>query len=69
MPVVAVHGEDLQAFAFPEGLDVRWETQTRSVWNTEEQRSEEVEFVYKISLIEELGAWRRFLVSQRKLRS
>jgi hypothetical protein len=52
---------------FPVGIAARWETQSRKVWNERRRTSEEHELVYEISWIEELGAWRRFLRSQRKL--
>jgi hypothetical protein len=52
----------------PAGLDAHWETQNRFVWNEHEQASEERELVYEISWISELGTWRRFLCSERKLR-
>ncbi len=54
---------------FPEGVDVHWETQRRMVWNVREHRSEERELVYEISWIPELGIWRSFLRSQRKVKS
>jgi hypothetical protein len=38
------------------------------VWNERQRASEEHEFVYEISWIAELGAWRRFLRSQRPLK-
>jgi hypothetical protein len=54
---------------FPEGVDVHWETQRRMVWNVREHTSEERELVYEISWIPELGIWRSFLRSQRKVKS
>ncbi len=54
---------------FPAGVDVRWETQRRMVWNVREHTSEECELVYEISWIPELGLWRSFLRSQRKVNS
>ena len=53
---------------FPAGVDARWETENRMVWNEQEHASEERELVYEISWIAELGVWRRFLRSQRKSR-
>jgi len=55
--------------AFPLGVDARWETQNRTVWNEQEHASEERELVYEISWIAELGVWRRFLRSQQKARN
>jgi hypothetical protein len=55
--------------AFPAGVDVRWETENRMVWNEQERESEERQLVYEISWIAELGVWRRFLRSQRKSRN
>jgi len=54
---------------FPGGINVRWETQRRIVWNVREHTSEERELVYEISWIAELGLWRSFLRSQRKVKS
>ena len=54
---------------FPGGVHVHWETQRRMVWNVREHRSEERELVYEISWIAELGLWRSFLRSQRKVNS
>ncbi len=43
--------------------------ENRTVWNEQEHASEELELVYEISWIAELGVWRRFLRSQRKARN
>jgi len=40
---------------------------SHTVWNEQERVSEERELVYEISWIPELGAWRSFLRSQRRL--
>jgi hypothetical protein len=69
MPVVAIHEEGFQALAFPERVNIRWETEIRSVWNVGEWKNETIELVYEISWIEELGTWRRFLRSRRKIHS
>jgi len=37
------------------------------VWNEQERVSEERELVYEISWIPELGVWRSFLRSQRRV--
>jgi len=55
--------------AFPAGGDAHWESENRTVWNEQEHASEERELVYEISWIEELGIWRRFLRSNRKVQS
>lgn len=54
---------------FPAGVDVHWETQRRMMWNVGEHTSEERELVYEISWIPELGLWRSFLRSHRKVKS
>ena len=54
---------------FPAPVEARWETQNRTVWNELEHASEERELVYEISWIAELGIWRRFLQSNRKVQS
>jgi hypothetical protein len=69
MSAVASDSAVLPVPGFPAGVDVHWETQRRIVWNTREHTSEERELVYEISWIPELGLWRRFLRSQRKLQS
>lgn len=53
--------------AFPVAVELYWEMESRFVWNEHERANEEREFVYEISWITELGAWRRFLRSQRKV--
>ena len=68
MSTGATHAEALPIAAFPAGLGAYWETVTRTVWNEREHISEESELVYEISWISELGTWRRFLRSRRKLR-
>ena len=54
---------------FPGGVDVHWETENRVVWNEQECAAEEQELVYEVTCIPELGAWRRFLRSRRKVHS
>ena len=54
---------------FPGGVNVPWETQRRMVWNDREHTNEEREPVYEVSWIAELGLWRSFLRSQRKVNS
>ena len=55
--------------AFPAAVEARWETQNRTVWNELQHANEERELVYEISWIAELGIWRRFLRSNRKVQS
>jgi hypothetical protein len=69
MSTIATSVNDLSDPAFHLGVEARWETQTRTVWNEQEQASEERELVYEISWIAELGVWRRFLRSQQKARN
>ena len=52
---------------FPRGVNVRWETVRRSVWNQQKHAREEQELVYEISWIEEIGVWRRFLRSRQSV--
>jgi hypothetical protein len=66
MFVDAIHVGAFLPPLFPAGSGTRWETEYRAVWNEREQTSEERELVYEISWIAELGAWRRFLRSQRR---
>lgn len=63
----AVHTEAPPVF--PAGSDTRWQTEYRTVWNERQRTSEERELVYDINWIAELGVWRRFLWSQRKLQN
>jgi len=53
--------------AFPVGLEVHWETENRLIWNERECLSEKEELIYEVSWICELGVWRRFLRSRRKV--
>ena len=53
--------------AFPVGLDVHWETENRVMWNERERACEKQELIYEVSWICELGVWRRFLRSRRKV--
>jgi hypothetical protein len=69
MSVVASDSEALPVPGFLAGVDVHWETQRRIVWNEREHTSEDRELVYEISWVAELGLWRSFLRSQRKVKS
>jgi len=48
-----------------QGTDPHCETDIRVVWNGENQTNEVHEFVYEVSWIPELLAWRRFLRTHR----
>jgi len=54
---------------FPAGVDTRWETTNCVVWNDRERLAENQELIYEVAWIPELGIWRRFLRSRRKLPS
>ena len=69
MSAAASSSTILPISGFPTGVDVHWETQRRVVWNGQEHTSEEHELAYEISWIKELGLWRSFLRSQRKVTS
>jgi hypothetical protein len=69
MSAVASYAAALPVPSFPTGVDVHWETEHRMVWNEQQHTSEERELVFEISWIAELGVWRRFLRSQRKVKS
>ncbi len=55
--------------AFPAGLDVHWETDSCVMWNEQERVAEKQELIYEVSWIREIGAWRRFLRSRRKVQN
>ncbi len=69
MYAAATYTAALSVPTFPAGADTHWETENRTVWNQQEHASEERELVYEVSWNAELGAWRRFLRSQRKVNS
>jgi hypothetical protein len=52
---------------FPQRADVNWETTNVRVWNARESIPEQYDLVYEVSWVEELGIWRRFLTSRRKV--
>jgi hypothetical protein len=54
---------------FPARSGRRWEATNCLVWNDRERITEKQELIYEITWIHELGIWRRFLRSRRKLRS
>jgi hypothetical protein len=65
-----VHGQAAAEWApFPERTDVHWEAANLQVWSAREGTAEQQELVYEVSWIKELGTWRRFLTSRRKVRS
>ena len=57
------------SFEFPAGVHVHWETERRATWNEREGVTEEQEPIYEVSWIRELGVWRRFLRSRRKMQN
>jgi hypothetical protein len=63
----AASRETITPVVFPPGLDVHWETENRVVWNERERITEKQELIYEVSWICELGTWRRFLRSRRKV--
>jgi hypothetical protein len=63
------HAEAFCGEAFPAGIDTHWEKENRTIWNEREHASEERELVYEISWISELGVWRGFLRSQRRVKT
>jgi hypothetical protein len=69
MSAAASYTAAFSVLEFPAGVDMRWETENRMVWNAKQHTSEEHEFVYETSWIVELGVWRRFLRSQRPVKS
>lgn len=69
MSASTIHAEALLDVPFPSGIDTHWETEIRTMWNERERTSEERELVYEVSWISELGLWRRFLLSQRSMRT
>jgi len=69
MFVSVTHTEAFYGEAFPAGIDAHWEKENRAIWNEWEHASEGRELVYEISWISELGVWRRFLRSQRRVKT
>lgn len=68
MSASITHAEAFLGATFPStGVGTHWVTNNRTVWNERERVSEERELVYEISWIPELGAWRSFLRSQRRV--
>jgi hypothetical protein len=63
------HAQALPFAVFSAGIDAHWETKIRTVWNARECTAEDHELVYEVSWMSELGAWRRFLRSQRMVKS
>lgn len=61
------HARALSLVPFSMGIDAHWETEIRLVWNERQSTAEEHELVYEVSWISELGTWRCFLCSQRKV--
>jgi hypothetical protein len=69
MSATIIHADALPEANFPSGVDTHWETVNRTMWNEHERVREERELVYEISWIAELGVWRSFLRSQRRVSS
>ena len=67
MSAMATSTTFLSVQVFPPGVEAHWETENRTLWNELQHASEERELVYEISWIAELGVWRRFLRSRRKV--
>jgi predicted transposase YbfD/YdcC len=67
MLAIVTYTVDAVVSAFPAAVDLHWKIENRVVWNEHEHANEERELIYEISWIAELGAWRRFLRSQRKV--
>jgi hypothetical protein len=67
MSAGAKHVEAVPFAMFSVGIDTHWETEIRTVWNAKQFTAEEHELVYEVSWISELGVWRRFLRSERKV--
>ena len=65
MQTAATHATALPTPA-PLGVDSHYEIENRTVWNDEERKQEQHEFVYEVSWVPELGVWRRFLRTHRK---
>jgi hypothetical protein len=65
----AANRESKTKVAFPVGLEIHWETENRLLWNERECLSEKEELIYEVSWICELGVWRRFLRSRRKVQN
>jgi hypothetical protein len=62
-----IHGTALPVPIVQSGINPHYETENRVVWNDENHTSEEQEFIYEISWVPELGVWRRFLQTHRKM--
>jgi len=69
MSAGATHAEALPVAILSAGIDTHWETEIRPVWNVGQLTAEEHELVYEVSWISELGLWRRFLRSERKVKT
>jgi len=67
MSTGTIHAEALPVPVLLTGTEARWETEKRMVWNERDHTSEECELVYEVSWIAEVGVWRRFLLSRRKV--
>jgi hypothetical protein len=63
----ASYAPAINAAVLPARVDEYWETQNRLVWNESECAIEAQELIYEVTWVPELGAWRRFLKSRRKV--
>jgi hypothetical protein len=63
------HATPVWIAPFPERTDVRWETTSLQVWNSQEGTAEEQDLVYEVSWVKDLGMWRRFLTARRKVQN
>jgi hypothetical protein len=63
------HATAARPVPFPERTDLHWETTNLQVWNAREGNAEEHDLVYEVSWVEDLGMWRRFLTSRRKVQN
>ena len=64
---IASYPPALNVAVLPVRVNEYRETQHRLVWNELEFATEEQELIYEVTWIPELGAWRRFLKSRRKV--
>ena len=52
---------------FPVGTEIHWRTERRLLLNPQGGADELHELIYEIAWIPELGVWRHFLKSQRRV--
>lgn len=66
MAATGPHGLPLPIPSGSMGTDQHIETEKRTEWNEDTHSYETREFVYEVSWVPELAAWRRFLRARRK---